>query len=105
MHRANPSMAGILAIWSIGLTLYLPWPLYAVSLWLAGAAAITALRQGQPAGWVILLLAAGGYAPQLSSQVFLGLVALYLLGLNAHRPAEKPLSDANIQPAYEGSLS
>jgi hypothetical protein len=97
MHQANSSMAGILTIWSIGLTLYLPWPLYAISLWLGGAAAISALRQGQPAGWAILLLAAGGYAPQLSGQVFFGLAAIYLLGINKNRPAEEPLSDANVQ--------
>jgi hypothetical protein len=97
MHQANPSMAGILTIWSVGLTLYLPWPLYAASLWLGGAAAISALRQGHPAGWAILLLAAGGYAPQLSAQVFFGLAAIYLLGLNKNRPAEETLGDATGQ--------
>jgi hypothetical protein len=78
-HLANPAMAGILAIWSTGLTLYLPWPIYALGLWLAGVTVITALRRGNPAGLAILLLAAGGYAPQLSSQIFFGLIALWLL--------------------------
>ncbi|MCC7209073.1 MAG: hypothetical protein IT323_17310, partial [Anaerolineae bacterium] len=32
MYLASPSMAGVMAIWSTGLTLYLPWPLYAVSV-------------------------------------------------------------------------
>ncbi|MFN8454038.1 MAG: hypothetical protein U0401_05075 [Anaerolineae bacterium] len=75
----NPALAGTLAIWSTGLTLYLPWPLYALSLWLAGATVIVSLRRGNPAGWAILLLAAGGYAPQLSVQVFLGVIALWIL--------------------------
>jgi hypothetical protein len=79
MRLAVPSMASILAIWSTGLTLYLPWPLYAISLWAAGATAIDCLRRGQAAGWVVILLAAGGYAPQLSAQAFLGLFALWLL--------------------------
>ncbi len=79
-HLANPAMAGILAIWSTGLTLYLPWPVYALSLWLAGVTVITTSRRGELAGLAMLLLAAGGYAPQLSSQIFFGLIAMWLLG-------------------------
>ncbi len=78
-YLANPAMTGIIAVWSTGLTLYLPWPLYAVSLWLAGGVAIESLRRGEVAGWALLLLAAGGYAPQLSTQVFAALIALWLL--------------------------
>jgi len=83
----NPAMTGILAIWSSGLTLYLPWPLYALALLLACMTVIGCLRRREPAGWVLLLLAAGGYAPQLSYQAFLGLVGLWLLA-NEGRPAE-----------------
>jgi len=81
MRFVNPAMTGIMAIWSTGLTLYLPWPAYAVGLWLAGLTVIVSLRRGAaaPVGWAILLLAAGGYAPQLSTHAFLGLVALWLL--------------------------
>ncbi len=78
-YFANPALTGILSIWSIGLTLYLPWPIYALSLWLAGVTVIATLRRGSLAGWAILLLAAGGYAPQLSAQAFLGLIGLRLL--------------------------
>lgn len=78
-HLLDPAMTGILVIWSTGLSLYLPWPLYAIALWLAWVTAITSLRRGQPAGWALLLLAAGGYAPQLSYQAFMGLAALWLL--------------------------
>lgn len=74
-------MAGILAIWSTGLTLYLPWPVYAFSLWLFAATFLALRRQSHPAAWAMLLLAAGGYAPQLSSQVFYGLIGLSLLSL------------------------
>lgn len=76
---ANPAMAGILAIWSTGLTLYLPAPLYAVALWLGIATLLISRKQGSPAAWVLLLLACAGYAPQLSSQIFLSLIALSLL--------------------------
>jgi len=78
-HLINPAMTGIVAIWSTGLTLYLPWPVYAVSLWLAGVVVFASLRRGDAVGWAVLLLAAGGYAPQLSTQVFLILIALWLL--------------------------
>jgi hypothetical protein len=78
-YLANAAMTGILAVWSMGLTLYLPWPLYAVSLWLAGVTVVVALRRGAAAGWAVLLLITGGYAPQLSLQAFLGLIALWLL--------------------------
>lgn len=75
----QPAMAGIMVIWSIGLTLYLPWPLYALSMWLAGATFGVSLRRYNGVSWAILLLLAGGYAPQVSTYAFLGLVALWLL--------------------------
>jgi uncharacterized membrane protein YuzA (DUF378 family) len=84
MYLVAPSISGVLAIWSIGLTLFLPWPLYAVSLWAMTAAMLTGLKRGHPAGLAIALLVAGGYASQLSTQLFLSLTALYLLvGVNA----------------------
>jgi hypothetical protein len=93
MMLGSPSMTGTIAIWSIGLTLYLPWPVYTVSLWLASTTVLVALRKGEPAGYVILLLAAAGYAPQLSTHLLLGPVALWLLTAPAAALA------ANAQPA------
>ncbi len=78
-HNASPAMTNIITIWSIGLTLFLPWPVYAISLWLCGVIVIGSIRRGQPIGWALLLLAAGGYAPQLSTHAFLGLIALWLI--------------------------
>lgn len=79
LRLANPAMAGIMAIWSTGLTLYLPWPLYALSLWLAGVTVLASSRQGEIVGLAILLLMAGGLSPQFSTHAFFGLVALALL--------------------------
>ncbi|MCC6189957.1 MAG: hypothetical protein IT318_13060 [Anaerolineales bacterium] len=93
LRLANPALTGILAIWSTGLTLYLPWPLYALSLWLAGVAVLASLRRGEWAGWALLMLMAGGYAPQLSTQAFLGLIALRLLAAPKAR-AGLPASEA-----------
>ena len=84
----NPAMTGILAIWSTGLTLYLPWPLYAVALWLACVTAIYSLNQGDPVGLALLLLAAGGYASQLSIHAFLGLISIWMLD-NVLAPSSK----------------
>ncbi|MBI5566659.1 MAG: hypothetical protein HY870_17290 [Chloroflexi bacterium] len=78
-HFANPAMTGIIAIWSIGLTLYLPWPLYAISLWLFGAVVIGSIRHPTPIGWALLLWAASGYTPQLSTHLFVGLIAVWLM--------------------------
>lgn len=87
MVLSAPSMVGILSIWSTGLTLYLPWPVYALGLWLAAATVVHSFQAGDSrVGWAILLMAAGGYAPQLSTQILFGLIALWLLG-EAGEPA------------------
>ncbi len=94
LYLANTHMTGILTIWSTGMTLYLPWPLYAVAIWLAAATLLAPRVWTQGTGWAILLLAAGGYAPQLSAQAFLGLIALYLLAGGVGQSAAKNRSAA-----------
>lgn len=92
-HWHNAAMTGIMAVWSMGLTLYLPWPVYALTLWCAAVTVLVTLRQRDyPVGWAILLLAAGGYAPQLSVQAFLGLIALWLLADWSRQGATYPLA-------------
>jgi hypothetical protein len=87
MRIAAASMTGTIAIWSVGLTLYLPWPLYALSLWLLGVTIITLLRRHDPGGWAFLLLATSGFAPQLSTHLLTGLIALWLLTWSVHEAA------------------
>jgi hypothetical protein len=79
IYVATPAMTATIVIWSTGLTLYLPWPLYVLSLWLAGTTILACLQRQQRAAWGILLLAAGGYAPQFSVQIFFSLIALWIL--------------------------
>ncbi|HKZ53842.1 MAG TPA: hypothetical protein VJ123_00065 [Anaerolineales bacterium] len=79
LRLANPALAGILAIWSAGLTLYLPGPLYGLGIWLGSVATIAMLKEGRPAAWAILLFASAGFAPQLSTQLFLALIGLWIL--------------------------
>jgi hypothetical protein len=59
---------------------------------------IAALRRNDPAGWAILLLAAGGYAPQLSTHVFLGLIGLWIL-------ASPKAQLADIHSSYAGRIA
>ncbi len=77
--QRDPAMTGILAIWSTGLTLFLPWPIYAVALCLAGVTVLHAWRRNPPLASAILLFTAAGYPPQLSSQLFCALIGLWLL--------------------------
>jgi hypothetical protein len=75
----DPAMTGILTIWSTGLTLFLPWPFYVAALWLAGVTVLAAWESHPAVAYAVLLLTAAGYAPQLSSQLFCALAALWLL--------------------------
>ena len=79
MRLSQPAMAGILAMWSSGLSLYLPWPLYALGLAFAVVTVVAGVRTKHPVGWVMILLAAAGNAPQLSTQGFYGVIALWAL--------------------------
>lgn len=91
LFLAAPAISGVLAIWSVGLTLFLPWPLYAISLVGWTAAVVALLAEHKPAGMGLALLIAGGYAPQLSLHLNLILIALWLLaGGVAGRPLRLP---------------
>jgi hypothetical protein len=81
IHSLSPSMTGIIAIWSIGLTLYLPSILYALAIGCVCALAADARTHGDAASRALpaLLILAGGYAPQLSAHLFLNLIGVWLL--------------------------
>ena len=98
----DPAMTGILTIWSTGLTLFLPWPVYALALWLAGVTVLTTWRVAPAMAYAILLLIAAGYTPQLSSQLFCAIIGLWLLPrplpLIAHdrQPVDPPIKNELI---------
>lgn len=77
----NPSMTGILAIWSTGVSLYLPWVVYGLSIWGASVTFFVFLRADARVSIALGLLAAGGLAPQLSAHAFLSLLGLWLLAI------------------------
>ncbi len=78
-YLAQPSMTGILAIWSTGFTLSLPWLLYPVAIWCLATTLMVGWMRRDAAFWPILLLISGGLAPQWSTHVLLGVTALGLV--------------------------
>lgn len=79
-YLAAPAMTATIVVWSHGLTLSLPWWLYVAALLLFSVTIVHNLRGGQRmVAWALLLLAAAGYAPQLSSQLWFGVIGLWLL--------------------------
>ncbi|NUM44455.1 MAG: hypothetical protein HUU38_07075 [Anaerolineales bacterium] len=91
----DAAMTGILTIWSTGLTLYLPWPVYALALWLAGVTILATWKQTPAVAYAILLLISAGYAPQLSSQLFCAIIGIWLL---MPAPVHQPVKDYVAQP-------
>lgn len=83
---AESALTATIIVWSNGLTLFLPWWLYAAAIWLVGLTLLQTWRTGRRiVTAAILLLCAAGYAPQLSSQFFFGLLALWLLLIEQER--------------------
>ncbi|MCS6844449.1 MAG: hypothetical protein NZ528_09055 [Caldilineales bacterium] len=81
-YRAAPAMTATIVVWSHGLTLSLAAWWYALALWLFGATVLRSLHgrhSSPPTAVALLLLAAAGYAPQLTAQLCFGLIALWLL--------------------------
>lgn len=89
----DPAMTGILTIWSTGLTLFLPWPVYALALWLVGVTVLSTWRTAPLIAYAILLLIAAGYTPQLSSQLFCAIIGLWLLARPLPFPSPTPAHD------------
>lgn len=76
-YARSPSLTGIVAMWSLGLSLYLPWVIYALSAWLMGVTLLALWRRGDARMLALWLLIAAGYAPSLSVHMFLALIALW----------------------------
>lgn len=96
----NPSMTGIMAIWSTGLSLYLPWVIYSLSIWGACVTFLVYLRADVRVSIALVLFAAGGFAPQLSAHAFLSLLGLWLLAVSQSTVEQSAshASDARIVP-------
>lgn len=91
--RPDSSTASILSLWSLGLTLYLPVPLYALALGLFGATLVRCAdraRRDETAVWELValgLLPVAGLTLELTYQHLVALTALLLLTLANRRDA------------------
>jgi len=90
----DSSTAAILSLWTVGLTLYLPLPVYAVALGLYGAALVACLGRARrdPAfmrdAIALGLLPVAGLTLDLTYQHLVAMVALLLLVLPPLAPGE-----------------
>ena len=77
----EPSTTSILSLWTSGMTMYLPFPLYAASFWLYVATAAYAVRRPRlrPIGFALLLVFAAGLLLETTYQHVLAIVALTLI--------------------------
>jgi hypothetical protein len=83
----NQGFMGVFAIWSLGMNLFLPWPLYAISGALFVYAVLTCFvargrnsREANPGtGLGLLLLVFAGYALQLPFQFIMAVLSIALL--------------------------
>ena len=80
-YAANGSTSAILSLWTEGLTLYLPFPLYLAAFWLFASVVISCLqrRSALAVGCALLLLFVAGFALELTYQHLLAALALTLL--------------------------
>jgi hypothetical protein len=76
----DPATSGILAIWSTGMTLFLPWPVYTMALWLVVITVLVNWTKRDLTSAGIILLISGGFAAQMTNHSFYGLVGIGLIG-------------------------
>jgi hypothetical protein len=73
------STPAILAVWSLGLTLYLPLPLYLTAAVLYAVALVRLYREDSPAAYGVAFLLIAGYTLLLTYQVFLAVLGVVLM--------------------------
>lgn len=84
---ANQGFSGVFTIWSVGMRLFLPWPLYALALALFSYSVLTCFSRtisksdyaNRNTGLGLLLLLFAGYRLQIPYQHLLALLAMMLL--------------------------
>lgn len=79
LNLMSYKMTAIFSIWSLGFTLFLPYPLYALAIWLFSFTLIKLISQGRFAGYGLAFIFIAGYAFWLSYHNLLSLLGLLLL--------------------------
>lgn len=100
----NQGFTGVFSIWSVGFTLYLPWPLYALSLGLYAYSVLTCFARHEGVerdlanantGLGLLLLLFAGFYLQLTYQHLLAVLALLLFTGGA-----RPFGVVTVRPQF-----
>jgi hypothetical protein len=109
----DQGFTGVFTIWSVGFTLYLPWPFYALSLAFFLHALGTCFSRRRSAvvgnyanpdtGLGLLLLLYAGFYLQLTYQHLLALLAILLLGQLARPLSHYAESDGRVQAAMDSA--
>lgn len=108
----NQGFMGVFAIWSLGMNLFLPWPLYAISGALFTYALLTCFtarsprsREANPStGLGLLLLVFAGYSLQLPYQFVMAVLSIALISGLVRVPWRgKQAPHASRQALEEGS--
>lgn len=82
----NNKLTAMVTIWSIGYALYLPYPLYAIALWLFSSAVARLLFEGRSAGYGLAFIFVAGYTFPLTYQQLLLILGFALLTPNRAEP-------------------
>ena len=101
----NQGFMGVFTIWSVGLNLFLPWPLYAISGTVYLYAILTCFKGTGPrvklanpnTGLGLLLLAYAGYALQLPFQFVLAVLSISLLSGLYSAFEQSPRGNINVR--------
>jgi hypothetical protein len=108
----DQGFTGVFTLWSVGYTLYLPWPVYVVALGLFTHSVLTAFARNLPraaeanrgVAVAMLLFLYAGFTLQLTYQHLLAALALVLLtGFASPFPRVRPAPLAYEEPAAGAS--
>ncbi len=83
-------MTAIIVIWSLGYTLFLPYPLYAIAFFFFSYAALNLIFEGKHEGYALALIFIAGYQIPLSYNLFLLLLGFALLTSTPRDSSPRP---------------
>jgi hypothetical protein len=109
----NQGFMGVFAIWSLGMNLFLPWPVYAISGGLFVYTVLTCFtgrgrrsREANPStGLGLLLLVFAGYALQLPFQFIMAVLSIALIPGLVRVPSRQRLTRSKAVPRQAESAS
>jgi hypothetical protein len=109
----DQGFTGVFTLWSVGYTLFLPWPIYAIALGLFTHAVLTAFTRRWPrareanrgVGIAMLLLLYAGFNLQLTYQHLLAVLGLALLtGFGSPFPPVRPVTELQAGTPEKSSV-